>query len=105
MLLKTILNRVQKFKSFVYHEVRWGDPGQDSLEVQVEPVREAVRTVRGVFVRDRDTIGSMCGASSLCRSGTSRSSWCIRRVGSIVVLAGSGWKRCRGRFPSPPKVP
>jgi transposase len=37
MLLKTILNRVQKFKSFVYHEVRWGDPGQDSLEVQVEP--------------------------------------------------------------------
>ena len=38
MQLKTILNRVQKFKSFVYTAVRWiehaGDP---ALEVEIEP--------------------------------------------------------------------
>ncbi len=34
MLLKTILNRVQKFKSFVYKSVRWADAAQ-VLEIEV----------------------------------------------------------------------
>jgi transposase len=34
MLLKTILNRVQKFKSFVYTSVRWADAAQ-ALEIEV----------------------------------------------------------------------
>ena len=36
MQLKTILNRVQKFKSFVYKSVRWvGSPAEPDLEVEV----------------------------------------------------------------------
>jgi transposase len=38
MQLKTILNRVQKFKSFVYTTVHWIEhAGQPALEVEVEP--------------------------------------------------------------------
>ena len=38
MQLKTILNRVQKFKSFVYTAVRWvEDSGEPALEVEIEP--------------------------------------------------------------------
>jgi transposase len=35
MQLKTILNRVQKFKSFVYGKVRWRDEARTQLEVEV----------------------------------------------------------------------
>ena len=35
MLLKTILNRVQRQRSFVYEQVRWIEQGQPALEVQV----------------------------------------------------------------------
>ncbi|WP_294043037.1 hypothetical protein [Thiolapillus sp.] len=36
MQLKTILNRVQKFKSFVYKSVRWvGNEAAPELEVEV----------------------------------------------------------------------
>jgi hypothetical protein len=34
MLLKTILNRVQKFKSFLYKSVRWVDDDQ-ALEIEL----------------------------------------------------------------------
>lgn len=38
MQLKTILNRVQKFKSFVYTAVRWAEhAGKPVLEVEVQP--------------------------------------------------------------------
>jgi transposase len=38
MQLKTILNFVQRHKSFVYGEVRWGDPAtKSSIEVDVSP--------------------------------------------------------------------
>lgn len=37
MQLKTILNFVQKHKSFIYGEVRWGDPAKSSIEVEVHP--------------------------------------------------------------------
>jgi transposase len=38
MQLKTILNRVQKFKSFVYGAVRWVEAGKvPALEVDVHP--------------------------------------------------------------------
>ncbi len=34
MLLKTILNRVQKCKSFVYEQARWTD-GRKTLEIEL----------------------------------------------------------------------
>ena len=35
MQLKTILNRVQKFKSFVYQDVRWVNASQTALIVAI----------------------------------------------------------------------
>ena len=38
MQLKTILNRVQKFQSFVYTDVKWTDyKEQVAIEVTIEP--------------------------------------------------------------------
>lgn len=37
MQLKTILNRVERYKSFVYGEPRWADASQSSIEVPIEP--------------------------------------------------------------------
>ncbi len=50
MLLKTILNRVQKFKSFVYTDVHWADSGKAALEVTVFP-RKGSRPVCSVCRR------------------------------------------------------
>lgn len=37
MQLKTILNRVQNFKSIVYGTVRWVEPTEPTIEVEVHP--------------------------------------------------------------------
>ena len=39
MQLKTILNRVENFKSFVYGKVRWVDAEEPTIEVQIEARR------------------------------------------------------------------
>jgi len=39
MQLKTILNRVENFKSFVYGKVRWVDADRPTIEVQIEARR------------------------------------------------------------------
>ena len=39
MQLKTILNRVEHFKSFVYGKVRWVDAEEPTIEVQIEARR------------------------------------------------------------------
>ena len=49
MQLKTILNRVQKFKSFVYTAVRWIEHlGEPALEVEIEPMKKVARMLRRV---------------------------------------------------------
>jgi len=55
MQVKTILNRVQKFKSFVYSSVRWveGPGGEPVIEAELRPRANS---------RARC---SMCGAGSL----------------------------------------
>ena len=37
MLLKTILNRIERHKGFVYDEVRWLNRGRPSIEIEVRP--------------------------------------------------------------------
>ena len=37
MQLKTILNRVERYKSFVYGEPRWTDDARSTIEVPIEP--------------------------------------------------------------------
>ena len=37
MQLKTILNRVERYKSFVYGEPRWADDARSTIEVPIEP--------------------------------------------------------------------
>jgi len=41
MQVKTILNRVQKYQSFVYTDVQLNDETQLSLEVTLEPRRNS----------------------------------------------------------------
>lgn len=41
MLLKTILNHIEKHASFVYHHVRFPDGQADVLEIEVRPRRGA----------------------------------------------------------------
>ena len=38
MQLKTILNHVEPYKSFVYKKIRWSDPqSQTAIEILIEP--------------------------------------------------------------------
>ena len=44
MLLKTILNRIEKHSSFVYHGVRFREDGT-SIEIDVRPRRGAFHRI------------------------------------------------------------
>ena len=70
MQLKTILNRVQKIKSFVYGAVRWVEgAASPTLEVELHPRANGGRCVRAVGRAARGTTGCRPGASSSSRFG------------------------------------
>ena len=71
MPIKTILNRVQKFKSLVYGAVRWNEAtSPPSLEVELRPRANGwARVFRVRSAAEPVTIGCRCGASSSCRCG------------------------------------
>ena len=49
MQLKTILNRVQKFKSFVYESARWvNEAGQPAVEVELHGKRQQPSDLLGL---------------------------------------------------------
>ena len=56
MQLKTILNRVQKFKSFVYGDIVWLDSGQENLAILVQMLVRA----------NSKAICSGCGSPACC---------------------------------------
>ena len=60
MQLKTILNRVQKFKSFVYGTARWvNEAGQPAVEVELHGKRP----------QPSDLLGLRSAQAGLRRSG------------------------------------
>ena len=72
MQLKTILNRVQKFKSFVYGNIVWLDSGKNSLALLVQVVARAnskpICSGCGNPGPGYDTLAA-AECLSLCRSG------------------------------------
>ena len=97
MQLKTILNRVQKFKSFVYGAVRWaGTAREPAIEVELHP-RRGSRPICSGCGRKRpgyDTLGE--------RRFEFIPLWGIkvfssmRHAGSTVQPAMCGWSGCPG---------
>ena len=76
MRIQTILNQVEKFKSFVYREagLEKHDDGL-ALVVQIALVRTIVRLVQVVAGGVDHTTAWRNGGSSSCQSGASWSSW------------------------------
>ena len=73
MQLKTILNRIQKFKSFVYGSIRWVEEAKEpTIEVELHLVPTADRSVLNVAAKDPVTTGCRFEDSSLSRHGASR---------------------------------
>ena len=74
MQLKTILNRVERYKSFVFGDPRWANDARSTIEVPIHarangrPICSGCRKPRPGY----DRLG--CGVLSSCRCG--RSPWC-----------------------------
>ena len=72
MRIQTILNRAEKFKSFVYGRARLEDQsGITALVVQGRPRKDASRIARAVVAGVVYTIACRNAGSSSCRSGGS----------------------------------
>ena len=69
MLLNTILNHVQKFKSFVFKKAQWGNAEGTEIEILVEAGEAtADRNAASAGGRDRAMVDSPFGASPTFRS-------------------------------------
>ena len=77
MRIQTILNRVEKFKSFVYGEARLEEHDDGpALVVQMQPRKNSRPFCSGCGRPGSDrTIAWRNGGSSSCQSGESWSSW------------------------------
>jgi hypothetical protein len=70
MRIQTILNSVEKVKSFVYQHARWEERDSGAaLVVRVEPRKESRRSAPGVGNPVRPMTAWRNGASSSCRCG------------------------------------
>ena len=71
MQLKTILNRIEPFKSFVYTQITMIDDGdRPRIEVAIEPRANGRRSARAAGSRRRAMIGNGGrGGSTTCRCG------------------------------------
>jgi hypothetical protein len=86
MQLKTILNRVQKFKSFVYGDVRWEEGDGERVlgsskfghgEIAGRSVRDATGGDRGTTRWSRGCLSSCRCEASPCFSGTRCGVWIV----------------------------
>ena len=71
MLLNTILNHVQKFKSFVFKKAQWANSKKTEIETLWKPGLTADRSAASAERRDRAMEDSLLGASPIFRSGAS----------------------------------
>jgi hypothetical protein len=98
MQLKTILNRVQKIKSFVYGAVRWveGAPSP-TLEVELHPRANGRPVCSGCGQSGPGYDRLPARRFEFVPLWGMRCSWSMRRDGWSVRAAGYGWRRCPGR--------
>ena len=88
MLLKTILNRVEPFKSFVYGKARWmEEAGRKAIEVEVHARKNGQAICRAVAIGGRVTIGCRNGDSSSYPCGGLPCSSCMPCDGWIAKAA------------------
>ena len=98
MQLKTILNRVERYKSFVYGDPRWADDARSTIEV---PIRRAGQRPADLLGLRKAAAGLRStgsrGVSSSCRCG--RSPWCsCMPCGASIVRPAAWWS---STFPGP----
>jgi len=97
MLIKTILNRIEKFKSFIYGKITLEQiNGTDTLIVEVEPRRNAKGVCPKCGSGSQRMIGSRCVTLNMYRYGGSRYSSGTRLAGRTVAEMGYWWKLCLG---------
>ena len=102
MQVKHILNRLQKFKSFVYENVRFVEVpgGRWSLRRQSALGPTASPAVRAVLVPVPAMICCRRAGLRLCRCGACRCASSMRPAGWRAHDVGYGWSGCRGRTAS-----
>ncbi len=77
MHIQTILNRVEKFKSFAYGKAHWEDvQGDPALVIRVRSRKNVVSIVPAVAAPGVSTTVSRIGGSRSSRCGESSCSWC-----------------------------
>ncbi|ALC15459.1 hypothetical protein DSOUD_0671 [Desulfuromonas soudanensis] len=90
MLIKTLLNKVERFKSFVYGSIciMFVD-GVEALVVDIEPRRNS-RPICPEFCKRRRVYNRQpSDCSSICRSGRSSPTTTMLRAGSTARVVAS----------------
>jgi len=107
MLIKALLNKVERYKSFVYGSicVMLVD-GVEALVIDIEPRRNSGQFVPNAAKGAACTIDSPSVCSRICRSGISSATTAMHRAGSTAPPAASRKRRCPGAmarsgWPSP----
>ena len=97
MLIKTLLNKVERFKSFVYgsSSVQFVT-GVEALVIDIEPRRNSRPICPECGKRRNAMIGELSGSSSICRSGHLSATTAMHHAGLIARPAASRWRHCPG---------
>ena len=93
MLIKTILNKIEKFKSFIYGKItlEWIS-GAEALIVEVKPRRNTKSAGNG----SRHMIRSLCVYLNTSRCGESRYTSGMLLAGRTVEWMEHWWRLCPG---------
>nr|VFK16961.1 MAG: hypothetical protein BECKLPF1236A_GA0070988_101584 [Candidatus Kentron sp. LPFa] len=94
MQIKTILNRVQKFNSFVYGKVCWAEGEREAaIDVELRPRKNSrpICPKCGHPTEDPDTTNSRYKDSNLFRCGGSRYFLSSGYAGLGFALSSQGW--------------
>ena len=87
MQLQTILNRVERHKSFVYKTVRFANGDRAALEVLSTNAPMAGPSALAAINLAPATTGCPSGVMNSCRCGRWRYSWCTPRGASLAQIA------------------
>ena len=99
MLIKTLLNKVERFKSFIYGNSKLMTVGgNEALVIDIKPRQNSKPECSECGKRAKPMTRSRFGFSSMFRSGHSRSIFVMLPVGFVVLDTALRWKPCLGRM-------
>ena len=97
MLIKTILNKIEKFKSFIYGKVRLERMnGTEALIVEVKARQNTKGICPKCGKRRPAYVHSLCVFLNMCRCGAFRYTSGMLLVGRTVGVTEYWWKSCLG---------